>query len=873
MSKVGVATLTLFLVTCLTPPVVADDHPFALVNVVSLFEAFNEDEDIPFQSGWAGAPNTPPPNWNAYVARPRLGTAPAVVATDGERVWIGGEYESADWDGPPAEQEQSWYAAVGIGEIRGINDASGTGLDITYIPSMSVVGPGVFFGDAFRGMDYDEATETLWVVFNDQVDFNPGNLPNEAVQVDTYLRGVDVSSSGFGNIIYEVFNPQSGFVTEQAQAGVAVDPFTDSLAYAWWGSGFIRMFDRTDDSQPPKDFRIFDAAQSGCSVTTYRQMDFDPQTGDFFFRNQNAVQYVPRDLRGGNADPNKPFQTFKRFIQDGGDGQAETLPMGDDVLIGIASIPSAVPAGSAFIGVGPNGILDTVGTDLVGDDEFDGATLVTSLPIANNGQCGGDPQGFPQGTAPGQTLAVVPGGNLPGLDDTLVLANNRPTFGSNQVSELVFANTNGDFVATLELPCTPIATNTSGVAYFAADYHAPSGTLVVVEYERRQMYVFRAQVDGGPPVPRYDFSRNGSTDLFDLYRFQQCFTGPEFGGILSLNCQRLNTDSDCDIDLDDWNIVADYVDTKGGPIPAPPEPPVVQSPLAVGDTSVSLGGVPGSVTQVKVFADGFEIGAVSNPTPSGGVVNVPVAPALSKFESITAVQSNLIGTSGLADALEVGDGNGAVLVSLGIRESGDTGPIGSNGVSTGDFEWIGATTNGSAGAPQGFVLNPSAGWQTVTFDPLSDPISPFFELGDGQITETRGILESLAVAVNAASPSRSAGSYTLYVDNVVNVGAGPGATDVVLADFEGFALGVEVLFQEPTFSGSTVGNLGAQPDTSEVTNAQANGGTQSGELAWYYRDTAESRWVRVTTFGAANTALPIIDLTKPVRMDLLLQAP
>jgi hypothetical protein len=47
MSKVGVATLTLFLVTCLTPPVVADDHPFALVNVVSLFEAFNEDEDIP----------------------------------------------------------------------------------------------------------------------------------------------------------------------------------------------------------------------------------------------------------------------------------------------------------------------------------------------------------------------------------------------------------------------------------------------------------------------------------------------------------------------------------------------------------------------------------------------------------------------------------------------------------------------------------------------------------------------------------------------------------------------------------------------------------------------------------------------------------
>jgi hypothetical protein len=98
-----------------------------------------------------------------------------------------------------------------------------------------------------------------------------------------------------------------------------------------------------------------------------------------------------------------------------------------------------------------------------------------ALPIANNGQCGGDPQGFPQGTAPGQTLAVVPGGNLPGLDDTLVLANNRPTFGSNQVSELVFANTNGDFVATLELPCTPIATNTSGVAYFAADYHAPSG--------------------------------------------------------------------------------------------------------------------------------------------------------------------------------------------------------------------------------------------------------------------------------------------------------------------------------------------------------------------------------------------------------------
>jgi hypothetical protein len=297
----------------------------------------------------------------------------------------------------------------------------------------------------------------------------------------------------------------------------------------------------------------------------------------------------------------------------------------------------------------------------------------------------------------------------------------------------------------------------------------------------------------------------------------------------------------------------------------PPDPPTLVSPLEEGDTTVRVTDVLPDATQVYVYANDMEIGSID---PAGAdTVDVPVS-GLLHLDAITAKQLTGDGLSGSSSVLEVGKGNGDILVSIGIRETGDAGPLGSQGGSAGDLEWIGASEKIN-GAPQGKPLSPANAWQTLTFDPANDPITSF--LGDGEITETRGTIEHLAVAVNAASSGRSTGAYRMYVDNVVNVGADVGGGDFVIADFESFDVGDEVLFQEPTFSGSTGGDLSYPPSFSGVSATYGNPG-QSERLDWFWVDTDVQRWARITTASVGNVSYPIVDLTKPIRMDILLMA-
>jgi hypothetical protein len=324
-----------------------------------------------------------------------------------------------------------------------------------------------------------------------------------------------------------------------------------------------------------------------------------------------------------------------------------------------------------------------------------------------------------------------------------------------------------------------------------------------------------------------------------------------------------------------------YVET--GPVrfieiaPQAPLPPVLGSPIVAGDKMVTITGVVSDATNVTVW-DGLTpptaIGSVTgNPVSTSGAVNVPLIRPLVHLERIHATQANTIGTSIDSEELEVGQGNGDILLTLCIRETGDTGPLGTEGGTTGGFEWIGAATTSGGGAPQGKPISPSAGWQTVTFDPASDPILNFFQ-GDGQITESRGILEHLAVSVDAAASGRSTGPYRLYVDNVVNVGADVGGGDFVITDFEThlgtpLAVGDEALFNEPRFSGTTDANLLPTPNVSLVSDARGNP-DQSERLSWFWIDTTDDRWVRLTSSGAQNVSRPIIDLTKPIQLDVLL---
>jgi hypothetical protein len=298
----------------------------------------------------------------------------------------------------------------------------------------------------------------------------------------------------------------------------------------------------------------------------------------------------------------------------------------------------------------------------------------------------------------------------------------------------------------------------------------------------------------------------------------------------------------------------------------PPLAPTVEAPVEAGDTTVTVSGVGPDATSVTVYANGSPIGTLNDAGTNGTVV-VPVT-ALVHLDAITADQTNATGTSNQSAALEVGQGNGDVLVSIGIRETGDAGPLGSEGGTSGAIEWIGASSV-TSGAPQGVSVTPSSSWQTLIFDPASDPITAF--TGDGAITGTRGTLEHLAVAVNAGSGNRSTGAFTVFIDNVVNVGADTGGSDFVIADFEANAPGDEVLFQEPTNSGSTFpDDLTALPSASEVTGQVDNGGDQSAVLRWFWKDTTAQRWARITTSAASFTSRPVIDITKPIRLDILL---
>ncbi|MFH1745641.1 MAG: hypothetical protein ABIG44_01220 [Planctomycetota bacterium] len=297
---------------------------------------------------------------------------------------------------------------------------------------------------------------------------------------------------------------------------------------------------------------------------------------------------------------------------------------------------------------------------------------------------------------------------------------------------------------------------------------------------------------------------------------------------------------------------------------APPEPSLV-SPLEEGALTVTVTDIVPDAILVTVY-DATTTLPIGSIDPDGAdTIDVPVD-ALVHLQSIVATQTNATDESGDSDPLEVGKGSGDILICIGVRETTDVGDLGQPGQNSGEIEWVGATSV-LDNAPQGTPISATGGWQTLEFDPAGVLIEPF--TGDGAITAPYGTLEHLAVAVNSTSADRSTGVYHLYVDNVINVGAGAGGSNFVIEDFEAYALDSEVLFQEPTFSGTTDIHLSYPPSYSGTTDAYGNPG-QSEYLSWFWLDTTAQRWIRLTSYLANNRPSPIIDLSKPIRMDVLL---
>lgn len=189
---------------------------------------------------------------------------------------------------------------------------------------------------------------------------------------------------------------------------------------------------------------------------------------------------------------------------------------------------------------------------------------------------------------------------------------------------------------------------------------------------------------------------------------------------------------------------------------------------------------------------------------------------------------------------------GTVQISIGIRETAQGGgafsAIGGNGGSLGGIEFV-------ARDVQTLVLDGT--WQQFTFNITTDPLLAFAgTTANGVLEGAYGTLEHVRVLNNTGIMT----PITLWIDDVTNTTTT--TSPVTFGDFEGFASGTEVMFQEPSFSGSTSANV-ITGSTSGVDNRVA-ARTSSCRSDFQFIDGTTTRWVRLTTFNTGNLGNPLI---------------
>lgn len=91
-----------------------------------------------------------------------------------------------------------------------------------------------------------------------------------------------------------------------------------------------------------------------------------------------------------------------------------------------------------------------------------------------------------------------------------------------------------------------------------------------------------------------------------------------------------------------------------------------------------------------------------------------------------------------------------------------------------------------------------------------------------------------------------------------------------LTDFEGFASGAQVLFQGPTYSGSTSNFLEAAPNFAYVTNVFPSGHASTKVLcvSWAFKTGTSNPWLRLTSNSAANLPNPTIGTNQVLQFDI-----
>ncbi|MER3473753.1 MAG: hypothetical protein C4335_06905 [Armatimonadota bacterium] len=130
-------------------------------------------------------------------------------------------------------------------------------------------------------------------------------------------------------------------------------------------------------------------------------------------------------------------------------------------------------------------------------------------------------------------------------------------------------------------------------------------------------------------------------------------------------------------------------------------------------------------------------------------------------------------------------------VTLGVRETNTTAPIGGNGGTTGGIEWIG-TTEVAAGnvRPIGKLITAKDQWVEVVFNIPAETVKPFAgTTANGVLDVPRGTLENLSFTPGEAG---AVGPYLIYLDDFEQVAVWAISGNVELCDFEGDVTQVSV---------------------------------------------------------------------------------
>lgn len=204
------------------------------------------------------------------------------------------------------------------------------------------------------------------------------------------------------------------------------------------------------------------------------------------------------------------------------------------------------------------------------------------------------------------------------------------------------------------------------------------------------------------------------------------------------------------------------------------------------------------------------------------------------------------GVLGLTACIMVAPASAELRVSLGVRETavsgGPAGAIGSNAGTNGGIEFLDRDEQ---------IIPFDGQWHPYTWKMSEADVMGFAGVTANSILEGNyGSIENLRFRNQPGINT----PITLWIDYVVNnLDSGP----VVVSDFEGYADGEEVIFQEPGFSGSTTAFV-LPGSTAGVDSSTAYNGNASYRLQWTFVDSDPNGWVRLTTFDTANLPNPLI---------------